>query len=111
MSSSGPSGVRSSLRNIGRDLLGTRRFVLADQERFAGLSGDFNPLHLNPTTTHRAMFGAIAPYTTARVEQLEARSGLRTHVRVLESGSPGRTRLLRSVAFSSGRRNDQGIIP
>src|SRR6266566_1997861 len=40
-----------------RRVLGTRRFSLADQNRFAALAGDFNPLHVDPTAARRTMFG------------------------------------------------------
>ena len=38
-------------------LLGARRFTLGDQNRFARLSGDFNPLHLDPVVARRELPG------------------------------------------------------
>jgi NADP-dependent 3-hydroxy acid dehydrogenase YdfG len=37
--------------------LGTRTFTLADQFRFAALSGDWNPLHVDAVAARRTMFG------------------------------------------------------
>ncbi len=38
--------------------LGETRFVLRDQERFASLSGDRNPMHLDPLAARRTQAGA-----------------------------------------------------
>ena len=38
----------------------TRRFTLDDQERFAALSGDSNPLHIDPLVARRSMLGGVA---------------------------------------------------
>lgn len=35
----------------------SRVFSLADQQRFAELSGDFNPLHVDPLASRRSLFG------------------------------------------------------
>src|SRR5438093_7142373 len=40
-------------------ILGTRSYTPADQERFAELSGDFNPLHLDPVQARRELFGDV----------------------------------------------------
>ena len=42
-----------------RRRLGARRFSMADQERFAALSGDFNPLHVDPLAARRGLFGEL----------------------------------------------------
>ncbi len=34
-----------------------KRYDLEDQRRFASLSGDFNPLHLDPLYSRRLLFG------------------------------------------------------
>jgi acyl dehydratase/NAD(P)-dependent dehydrogenase (short-subunit alcohol dehydrogenase family) len=41
-----------------KTLLGSRAYSLDDQKLFATLSGDFNPLHLDPTAARRTIFGA-----------------------------------------------------
>ncbi len=38
--------------------LASRRFNLADQERFANISGDRNPMHLDPILARRTQAGA-----------------------------------------------------
>jgi len=42
---------------IGSSRGGTRVFNLEDQRRFAHLSGDYNPLHLDPLVCRRSLFG------------------------------------------------------
>ncbi|MGA2259004.1 MAG: SDR family NAD(P)-dependent oxidoreductase [Thermoguttaceae bacterium] len=37
----------------------TRTFSLADQLEFAQLSGDYNPLHVDPVAARRSMFGGV----------------------------------------------------
>jgi hypothetical protein len=37
-----------------------RRFTMVDQERFAALSGDSNPLHIDPLVARRSMLGGVA---------------------------------------------------
>jgi acyl dehydratase len=39
-------------------MLASRRFELADQARFAGLSGDRNPMHMDPIAARRTQAGA-----------------------------------------------------
>ena len=39
-------------------VLAERTFTPADQEHFAGLSGDFNPMHMDPVAARRTVFGA-----------------------------------------------------
>lgn len=41
-----------------RDILDRRRFTIEDQERFAALSGDRNPLHMDPIAARRTQAGA-----------------------------------------------------
>ena len=36
-----------------------KRFTLDDQDRFARLSGDYNPLHLDPLYSRRLLFGEV----------------------------------------------------
>jgi NADP-dependent 3-hydroxy acid dehydrogenase YdfG len=36
-----------------------RRFIYKDQERFARLSGDFNPMHMDPVFARRTMLGDV----------------------------------------------------
>jgi NAD(P)-dependent dehydrogenase (short-subunit alcohol dehydrogenase family) len=38
----------------------TRRFTMADQHSFAAVSGDFNPLHLDPIAARRLLLGGVA---------------------------------------------------
>ena len=40
----------------GRPMIG-RSFLLTDQMAFAGLSGDSNPLHIDPVAARRLVFG------------------------------------------------------
>ncbi len=42
------------------DVLDRYAFRSADQQFFSELSGDFNPLHLDPVAARRAFFGAVA---------------------------------------------------
>jgi acyl dehydratase len=44
---------------VGVTSLAVRTFELADQERFAQLSGDANPLHLDPLSARRELFGEV----------------------------------------------------
>src|ERR1700683_540580 len=39
-------------------LLAERTFTLADQKRFAALSGDFNPMHVDEVAARRTILGA-----------------------------------------------------
>ena len=39
-------------------VLATKCFTLADQQRFATLSGDFNPIHVDPVQARRSISGA-----------------------------------------------------
>ena len=40
-------------------VLGSRRFAMEDVESFAELSGDFNPLHVDPVAARRALYGEV----------------------------------------------------
>lgn len=40
------------------ELIGSRQFELRDQEFFASLSGDFNPMHMDPVAARRTQAGA-----------------------------------------------------
>jgi acyl dehydratase len=42
-----------------KDILDTRTYQLADQRRFAALSGDANPIHLDPIAARRELFGDV----------------------------------------------------
>ena len=39
--------------------LGQRRFSIADQRRFADLSGDSNPMHMDPVAARRLLSGQL----------------------------------------------------
>ena len=39
--------------------LGQRRFGIADQRRFADLSGDCNPMHMDPVAARRLLSGQL----------------------------------------------------
>lgn len=43
----------------GSDMLATRRFTLADQQDFATLSGDVNPMHLDALAARRTQAGVL----------------------------------------------------
>jgi NAD(P)-dependent dehydrogenase (short-subunit alcohol dehydrogenase family) len=61
-----PAAVHSNRphRATQPDLTAARDFVLsfADSKTFAELSGDFNPLHLDPIAARRLMFGTTVPH-------------------------------------------------
>jgi NADP-dependent 3-hydroxy acid dehydrogenase YdfG len=42
--------------------IGTCRISMAEHRTFADLSGDFNPLHLDPASARRMTFGQVAAY-------------------------------------------------
>jgi len=58
----------------------TRTFTLADQEAFARLSGDRNPLHVDPVAARRLLFGAAVVHGVHLVlwalDTLAAESGI-----------------------------------
>ena len=41
------------------DPLDTRVYKMEDQRRFTELSGDFNPIHLDPLRARRSLFGDV----------------------------------------------------
>jgi acyl dehydratase/NAD(P)-dependent dehydrogenase (short-subunit alcohol dehydrogenase family) len=40
-------------------LLGSREYSMTDQHEFASLSGDFNPVHVDPLSARRELFGEV----------------------------------------------------
>jgi acyl dehydratase len=42
-----------------KDILDTRSYQMVDQRRFAALSGDANPIHLDPIAARRELFGGV----------------------------------------------------
>ena len=44
---------------MSRSEVSRRVFSLSDQNRFAELSGDFNPVHVDPRAARRTMFGEV----------------------------------------------------
>ena len=40
-----------------REPIGSHQFDVSDQERFASMSGDVNPMHVDPVAARRTMFG------------------------------------------------------
>ena len=58
-----------------------RRFTMLDQERFAALSGDSNPLHMYPLVARRSMLGGVAVHGIHlllwALDELAAQRGLR----------------------------------
>jgi hypothetical protein len=42
-----------------KDILDTRIYQMVDQRRFAALSGDANPIHLDPIAARRELFGGV----------------------------------------------------
>jgi hypothetical protein len=61
--------------------MNTRRFTMADQERFIALSGDSNPLHIDPLVARRTMLGGVAVHGIHlllwALDELAAQSGLK----------------------------------
>lgn len=59
----------------------TRCFTMLDQNRFAALSGDFNPLHTDPVVARRTMLGGVAVHGIHlllwALDELAAQRGLR----------------------------------
>lgn len=59
----------------------TRRFTMVDQERFAALSGDSNPLHLDPLIARRSMLGGVTVHGIHlllwALDELAAQRGLK----------------------------------
>ena len=51
--------IRPKVSFISGSEMATRRFTLEDQFAFAALSGDSNPLHLDPVAARRTMIGAV----------------------------------------------------
>lgn len=45
-----------------RKLLDIRKYTSSDQQRFAELSGDYNPIHLDPIAARREIFGEVVVY-------------------------------------------------
>jgi hypothetical protein len=41
------------------NITGVKQYSQTDQERFAALSGDFNPVHINSETSRRELFGEV----------------------------------------------------
>jgi NADP-dependent 3-hydroxy acid dehydrogenase YdfG len=71
-------------------LIGTRIFALGDQVRFAELTGDFNPMHLDPVAARRTLAGApvvhgihdllwLIDLIAARHPNLPTVAGLKVH--------------------------------
>ncbi|MGH8645572.1 MAG: MaoC/PaaZ C-terminal domain-containing protein, partial [Gammaproteobacteria bacterium] len=42
-----------------RKVLDLRKYTMPDQQRFCELSGDLNPLHLDPVSARREFFGDV----------------------------------------------------
>jgi NADP-dependent 3-hydroxy acid dehydrogenase YdfG len=59
----------------------TRRFTIVDQERFVTLSGDSNPLHIDPLVARRSMLGGVAVHGIHlllwALDELAAQRGLK----------------------------------
>ena len=51
--------IRPKVSFISGSEMATRRFTLEDQFAFAALSGDKDPLHLDPVAARRTMIGAV----------------------------------------------------
>jgi acyl dehydratase len=49
---------RPDMERVGTPVLDRRAFALEDQRAFAALSGDWNPLHVDPEAARRTPFGA-----------------------------------------------------
>jgi len=59
----------------------TRRFTMVHQERFIALSGDSNPLHIDPLVARRSMLGGVAVHGIHlllwALDELAAQRGLK----------------------------------
>jgi acyl dehydratase len=90
-----------------------RSFTEADQRRFAELSGDVNPMHMDPIAARRVLFGAPVVHgvhtTLWMLDQLGRQRLLTTAVKELQIRFAKPVRVGDGVRLNIGSRSDRAV--